>query len=95
MKNDTGDHSIAPKLYANEIAAPCYTCRCLCGLSTVAEDDNGLGGGISLHDGYGRTPGCQILADQAISRYGVDVCQRVARPRYFGDGQGSNGHDDQ
>ena len=39
--------------------------RCLCGLSTVAEDNDGLGGGVPLHDGHGRTPARQIFTDEA------------------------------
>jgi len=45
----------------------------LCGLSSVAEDDNRLCGGIALNDGHRRASGCQILTDQTICRDGVHV----------------------
>ena len=63
--------------------------------ATVDEDDNGLGGGIALHDGDGRRTVGKILADQAVGRDGVDVGDGIAGFCIFLDDQRANigGHD--
>ena len=65
------------------------------GLNAVAEDHDGLGIGVALHDGHGRCPRCQIFADEAISRDGVDIGEGKAWACHFGDGERSNWNNDQ
>ena len=67
----------------------------LYGLNAVAEYHNGLGIGVTFHDGHGGSPRYQILTDEAISRDCVDIGEGKAWACHFGDGQGANRYYDQ
>ena len=66
----------------------------LCGYNAVAEDHDGLGGGVALDDGHRRSPVHQIFANEAVCWDGVDIRKGIACARHFRDGESTNRYGD-